>query len=186
MAPDRFAASSPAGFPHLLGRTWPAHRLRRPGGGLCESTKNIPCLAFAGGLKTAPSIPETATLPLPVGQRQPGIAHVAKELPGAVELEQLAKQASSRVRTDGFSTWVTESLPAPLSGPERPTLWRWRGVTGTTRASNSIGDSRVTRRVSPNSLKSPLNRHGGEGRGRHGVSPPLGALPPKSKQALTT
>ena len=37
-APDRFAASSTEGFPHLLGRARPAHRLHRPSGGLFDKT----------------------------------------------------------------------------------------------------------------------------------------------------
>ena len=49
---------------------------------------------------------------------------------GAVTLEQLAKQGSSRVWTHGFTTWVSKRLPALFSGVERPTPCRWRRVKG--------------------------------------------------------
>ena len=98
-AVDRSAAGLGEGFPHLLGRAHPAHRLHRPGGGLfVKKPYTAPRFAVQGGVKSA-------------AQRQPGIAQIAKDLPGGnAPGAQHQGQVLSRL-----SSWRNRALPG--SGP---------------------------------------------------------------------
>ena len=52
---DRDATSLGEGFPHLLGRAWPAHSLHRLDGGFLNTPLTSPRFVFCGGVQAAKS-----------------------------------------------------------------------------------------------------------------------------------